>query len=270
MRRETTIPTTSGRTCVARIAEIRYETGGRSIVLEPLAGDSPEPPRLRIDEACLRAAERAQDHGLAVEVVWRDGAVSSIATLAAAPVPESLRDRLRAVRLVLLDVDGVLTSGAKTYSRDGLAALDFDARDGFGIGLLVRAGIEVALVTHGASDVVAARARDLGIEEVRDVVEDKGAAVRDLLASSGRTRSQALFVGDDLRDLAAFAEVGVSVAVADAAARVREAADWVTGRRGGEGAVREVADAILAAQEIDALSLLGGPALAETLLGRTR
>jgi 3-deoxy-D-manno-octulosonate 8-phosphate phosphatase (KDO 8-P phosphatase) len=110
------------------------------------------------------------------------------------------------------------------------------------------AGLEVALVSGAVSQAVRARAADLGIRHVRDGVPDKSAAVRALCRELGVAQEATLFIGDDLNDLAAFAAAGVRVAVADAAPELVACADWVTEHRGGEGAFREVVEAVLRAQ----------------------
>jgi 3-deoxy-D-manno-octulosonate 8-phosphate phosphatase (KDO 8-P phosphatase) len=163
---------------------------------------------------------------------------------------------LAKIKLVALDVDGVLTNGIKYYDAAGLAGLSFNARDGLGIYLLLRAGIKVSLVTNGRSDIVKARAVDLGISELLEGVEDKGLAMRRLREKYAAKKIETLYVGDDLWDLAAFEQVGISVAVPEAPEPVLKAADWITKNRGGRGAVREVADAILAAKGIEQNSLL--------------
>jgi 3-deoxy-D-manno-octulosonate 8-phosphate phosphatase (KDO 8-P phosphatase) len=171
--------------------------------------------------------------------------------------PTELRNRLSGVRLVIFDVDGVLTSGKKLYTADGLYALEFDARDGLGIHLLQLASVKLACITNGKSAVVSRRAADLGIRLIKDGVSEKGTAVRELIAAAGVSVEETVYVGDDLWDLPAFDEVGTSIAVPDGVQEARDAADWVTERPGGAGAVREIAEAILEAQDRDSLELLG-------------
>jgi len=159
---------------------------------------------------------------------------------------------LRPLRLLALDVDGVLTRGEITWGEaaDGslFEAKSFSARDGLGLGLARAAGLEVAWVTGRASPVVTRRAEELGVTHVLQGARDKGAVLTALLDRLGLTREATLYAGDDLNDLPAFAVAGVTVAVADAADRLRSAAHWVTAAPGGGGAVREVVDAVLAAQ----------------------
>lgn len=158
------------------------------------------------------------------------------------------RARLAAARLVVCDVDGTLTDGAMYYSASGEELKRFSTRDGHGIGQLRSAGITVALITAENSPIVTARAAKLGIAHVVLGCADKGAAVRELRAELGLGEDQVVSIGDDLGDLAAFAVSGTAVAVADAVKQVREAADLVCDAAGGHGAVRELADEILASR----------------------
>jgi len=166
------------------------------------------------------------------------------------------KDKLAEVALVALDLDGVLTDGGKQYGPSGLSGLTFNARDGLGIYLLQKAGIDLVLLTSECGDIVRSRASDLGISEVLESLDNKRTALRLVRERRQLRTEQLLFVGDDLWDLEAFPEAGVRVAVADATPQVVAGADWVTIRHGGHGAVREVADALLAARDVDPLTLL--------------
>jgi len=159
-----------------------------------------------------------------------------------------LADRAAKIKLLMTDVDGVLTDGGIYVASSGERFLRFDAKDGMGIALLRQAGVIVAIVTCGANPAVEHRARMLGIEDVIMACPDdgKGEVVRDLMSKHGVTQEQTAFIGDDINDLPAFREVALSIAPADAVREVREAADWVTSAPGGRGAVREVAEMILA------------------------
>ncbi len=180
--------------------------------------------------------------------------------MAAARLPRlpSLRRRLAAVRLVAFDVDGVLTDGGLWFGPEGGEWKRFDARDGLGLSALVRAGVHVAFVSGRTSPAVALRARGLGVAADLQGVTDKAAAVRDLRARFALDRPAVAFVGDDLVDLPAFAESGVSLCPADARPEVLARADGVLRARGGRGAAREAAEAILRARNlVDALPGLG-------------
>ena len=163
---------------------------------------------------------------------------------------------LRGLRAVITDMDGVLTDAMKYYGATGLELLGFHVRDGLGLELLRRSGMLVAIVTTSNSDILSHRAADLGITDVFRSARDKRSTLRAYREKYKLSRDEMLYVGDDLWDLEAFAEVGVRVAVADAVSAVLNAADWVTECRGGQGALREVADAILEAKGIDPLELI--------------
>ena len=158
------------------------------------------------------------------------------------------RPRWSAVRALVTDVDGVLTDGGLYFAESGDELKRFDVRDGQGLVLLCEAGLLVAIVTRKQSTIVTRRARDLGITEVHQNITDKAAAVRDLLARHAIAPRDAAYVGDDLGDLAALRLVGLPIAVKDAVPQVRRAAHYVTKLAGGHGAIREIADLILAAR----------------------
>lgn len=160
----------------------------------------------------------------------------------------SLEDRLRAVRLLLLDVDGVLTDGSIIYSDAGAETKIFNVRDGLGIRMLQRAGVTVGIVTGRSAEALRHRCRNLGIDLLFDGVGDKGAALPAILEKTGRRADAVAFMGDDLPDLSLMGRVGTAIAVADAAPEVLAAAHLTTKRPGGEGAVREAAEALLKAR----------------------
>jgi 3-deoxy-D-manno-octulosonate 8-phosphate phosphatase (KDO 8-P phosphatase) len=163
-------------------------------------------------------------------------------------VTRPARARLAGVRLVALDVDGVLTDGGIWYTERGDELKRFDVRDGQGLVLLREAGVLTAVVTRRHSDIVERRARELGIVEVHQDATDKAAVVSAMLARHGVPPAEACYVGDDVGDLPAMALVGLPVAVADAVPAVRRAAAYVTRASGGRGAVRELCELILAAR----------------------
>jgi 3-deoxy-D-manno-octulosonate 8-phosphate phosphatase, YrbI family len=155
---------------------------------------------------------------------------------------------LAKIRLLLLDCDGVLTDGGVTWTEDGIEQKTFNIRDGLGIKLWQRAGGQVGIVTGRSSRVVAWRARELGIDFVRQGVGDKLAVVADLLAACGLDWQAVAYVGDDLPDLPVVSRVGLGVAVADACPELCAAAGLVTRLRGGRGAVRELIEQLLKAR----------------------
>jgi len=159
--------------------------------------------------------------------------------------PKALRERARRVRLLVLDVDGVLTDGRLYLSPGGEELKVFDVRDGSGLVAVRQAGIELAIISGRSAAAVDRRALELGIGHVQQGVRDKGAAFDALLGTLGIDAAASACVGDDTADLPMLGRAGFSIAVADAHAEVRAAVDWVTTRPGGRGAVREVCDLLL-------------------------
>ena len=159
--------------------------------------------------------------------------------------PKALRERARRVRLLVLDVDGVLTDGRLYLAPDGEELKVFDVRDGSGLVAVRQAGIEIAIISGRSAAAVDRRALELGIGHVQQGVRDKGAAFDALLATLGIDAAASACVGDDTADLPMLGRAGLSIAVADAHTEVRAAVDWVTTRPGGRGAVREVCDLLL-------------------------
>ncbi len=151
----------------------------------------------------------------------------------------------REIRLLLLDVDGVLTDGGLYYFAAQGLALRFHVRDGFGLRRAVAAGLIVGVISGRDSAQVRRRVEELGLQEIHLGVRDKQAVVEEILARRNLPASAACFIGDDVVDLPAMAAVGFPVAVADAENEVRQAAQLVTRRSGGHGAVREVIDLLL-------------------------
>ena len=161
---------------------------------------------------------------------------------------KQLREKLNAVKLVALDVDGVLTDGKAFYGSDGFEGLSFNVQDGSGIKYLQRCGVEVALITGRTVEAVAARAEVLGIEHVYQGAKVKREAWDALKSDTGLEDEAICYVGDDLPDIPVLRRAGVAVAVANARPEVREVAEIITAAPGGEGAVRELAEMILKAR----------------------
>ena len=157
-------------------------------------------------------------------------------------------DKLKRIKLLLLDVDGVLTDGNIVYNDTGAEIKAFNAKDGLGIKMLMGAGIEVGIVTGRASRALLHRCDNLGISLIFDQVRDKTGVLEVISKEKGVEAEHIAFVGDDLVDIPLMKRVGLSVAVADAHETVLEHADMVTSAQGGDGAVREVCEAILKAQ----------------------
>lgn len=156
--------------------------------------------------------------------------------------------RARRVKLLIFDVDGVLTAGQLLFGPDGEALKIFHARDGLGINAAHRAGLKTALITGRESEMVRRRGTELSITDICQGAQDKIAHLERLLAKHNLTANEVAYTGDDLNDLAVMERAGLACAVANAAPEVKAAAHYVTGRAGGDGAVREVVELILKAQ----------------------
>ena len=156
--------------------------------------------------------------------------------------------KARRLEWLVLDVDGVLTDGRLHVSADGELFKSFDVRDGLAIQLAQAGGIAVGLLSARSSEIVERRAAEVGIAEIIQGSDDKGAALRQLLARRGLEAAAVAYMGDDLQDLAALAAAGLSAAPADAAAEVRAAVDYATAAAGGRGAVRELVERLLVAR----------------------
>lgn len=172
-------------------------------------------------------------------------------TDAAAKTAPSLEERLRRVRLVITDVDGVLTDGGLYYGADGECLKRFCAQDGLGMVLLQKAGIRVAILSGRDCPALRRRLADLGITLFRLGKVEKRAACEALLQEAGVSPEESLFLGDDLPDLDGFACCGLGIAVANARDRVQRAAHLVLNARGGQGAFRELADRLLHARQAE-------------------
>jgi len=164
-------------------------------------------------------------------------------------VPERLRGRLAAVRMMVFDVDGVLTGGDILYTDEGAEGKFFDVKDGLGLRVAYDAGLAIVLMTGRSSRVVERRARDLHIHDVLQRVGDKAEALRQLAVEKGIPLERIAFMGDDINDREAMRAAGVSIAPADAVDEIRDLANLVTDRPGGHGAAREAVEAVLRAQD---------------------
>ena len=164
----------------------------------------------------------------------------------------SAQEKAKAVKLLALDVDGVLSDGGLHYSSgaDGefRESKTFFTADGLGIKMLQQAGIQVAIITGRQSALVARRAEELSIAHLIQGRDDKLSALEELLPRLGITLQEVAYMGDDLPDVAAIKACGLGMSVADGNEYVAEQADWRSGRGGGRGAVREACEFILQAQ----------------------
>lgn len=149
------------------------------------------------------------------------------------------------LKLLVLDVDGVLTDGSLYFSNSGEELKAFNSQDGLGIKLLIQHGINVAIITGRTSEIVANRASMLGITDLVQGCDEKLLALKQLAAKFEVGLHEIAYIGDDLPDLPPILSVGLGIAVANANPEVKSRAKWCSNRRGGEGAVREACDLIL-------------------------
>jgi 3-deoxy-D-manno-octulosonate 8-phosphate phosphatase (KDO 8-P phosphatase) len=163
-----------------------------------------------------------------------------------------VHERAARIRCVFLDIDGVMTDCKLYLGPDGTELKAVNVKDGLGIKYLLRNGIEVAVISGRPSDAMQRRLEHLGLTHIYLATEDKLPAYEAILAQLGLTDEQCAHMGDDTPDLPLMRRVGLALTVADAHPKAMAAAHWVSRHRGGDGAIREAADMILAAQGIDA------------------
>ncbi len=161
---------------------------------------------------------------------------------------QDIQERAARIRLVIFDVDGVLTDGSLFLGDDGQEYKAFHSRDGLGMTLLQDTGVQLAVITGRTSQVVRSRMESLGISNVYQGYQDKLPPYEELKARLSLTNEMVAYVGDDLVDLPVMRRVGLAIAVSDAHPRVRQHAHWHTRAGGGRGAAREVCELILDAQ----------------------
>ncbi|NOY05340.1 MAG: HAD hydrolase family protein [Chlorobi bacterium] len=164
-------------------------------------------------------------------------------------IPETHQKKLREIRAIFLDVDGVLTDGSIVYTSDGAELKAFHVQDGLGIRLAMEKGLRVGLITGRSSEVVERRARELGITDLYQGSLDKASVLDEIEAVYDLTDEQVAYMGDDILDLPVLRRVGFSAAPANAHPAVLQAVDFVTQKTGGNGAVREMIDYILSARD---------------------
>jgi 3-deoxy-D-manno-octulosonate 8-phosphate phosphatase (KDO 8-P phosphatase) len=162
-----------------------------------------------------------------------------------------LIDRAARIRLLVLDVDGVLTDGRLYFDNRGNETKAFCTRDGLGLRALQSQGIVLAFISGRQSEIVSQRAEQLGVEHVYQGRNDKLNAYNELLSDTGMEEQHTCYAGDDWIDIPVLDRVGLAVTVPEADALVKSRTHWVTTRGGGNGAVREICDLILAAQGLD-------------------
>lgn len=195
------------------------------------SGSSSYPSDCELTQALLEKARKRQE-STEKGYVWR-----------------SCLPRAKGLKLFLLDVDGVLTDGTITYTHEGNEIKSFHTRDGLGIRLLMESGVEIGLITARESEAVKRRAQDLGLRYVFQKVKNKLEIFENLLKELKLNPSEVGYMGDDWLDLPLLVRVGFAATVEDAVPEVLQVAHYVTKRKGGRGAVREVCDLILEARE---------------------
>ncbi|KAF0155658.1 MAG: 3-deoxy-D-manno-octulosonate 8-phosphate phosphatase (KDO 8-P phosphatase) [Syntrophaceae bacterium] len=161
---------------------------------------------------------------------------------------EEIQGKLKKIKMLVLDIDGVMTDGSIIMDSDGREMKNFNVRDGHGLVMIQRHGIQVAILTGRTSTVVDHRARDLKITEVYQGALNKKEIFAQILKKNNLTPDTISYMGDDIVDIPVLKMVGFSVAVADALDLVKKTVDYITVNRGGQGAVREICEMLLMAQ----------------------
>lgn len=164
-------------------------------------------------------------------------------------IDDEIKARASRIKLLLLDCDGVLTDGRITLLPSGDEQKTFNVRDGQGLVLFHRAGLRSGIISGRSSSLVDRRAEELGIEFVRQGIQNKVEVLEEVLEIAGIKPAETVFIGDDLADIPLMLRVGFAIAVADATAETKKVADFITKENGGAGAVREITDLILQAQQ---------------------
>ena len=172
---------------------------------------------------------------------------------------QDIRAKAAEIKMVIFDVDGVLTDGSLFLGDDGQEYKAFNSKDGHGMKMLQNSGVQIAIITGRTSEVVRIRMESLGIQHVYQGIHDKRTAYTALKQSIGLADQQIAYVGDDVVDLPVMSQVGLAISVADAHPLVNQHAHWTTTKAGGQGAAREVCELLMDAQQTLA------PALAEYL-----
>jgi 3-deoxy-D-manno-octulosonate 8-phosphate phosphatase (KDO 8-P phosphatase) len=161
---------------------------------------------------------------------------------------EDAYDRAKKIKLIVFDVDGVMTDGRIVLDENGTESKFFNVRDGHGIKMLVRAGVQAAIITGRSSKVVEYRGKELGIQYIRQGALNKAEVMGVLLKDTGLTAEEAAFMGDDLVDIPAMNLAGLAVAPSDSVSEIIECAHVITDTEGGKGAVRELCEFVLKAK----------------------
>ena len=162
---------------------------------------------------------------------------------------KSVKEKLKRIRMLMLDIDGVMTDGRIIMDDEGRELKNFNVREGHGLKVMQRYGIKVAIITGRQSNLVRHRAKEMDIKDVYQKVFNKKEVFEKILKKHKLSPDETAFIGDDIVDIPVLKRVGFSVAVADAVDVVKKQVDYITSHKGGKGAVREVCEMILKAQE---------------------
>lgn len=161
---------------------------------------------------------------------------------------QDITEKAKKIKLVIFDIDGVLTTGALFIGDDGQEYKAFNSKDGHGLRMLQDSGVEVAIITGRTSNVVAHRAKDLGITRIYQGKREKLPAYKELIKETGLSHEEIAYVGDDVVDLPVMSKVGLAICVQDGHSFVKQHSHWITESNGGCGAGRDVCEMILEAQ----------------------
>ncbi|ULL19037.1 3-deoxy-D-manno-octulosonate 8-phosphate phosphatase [Paenibacillus sp. H1-7] len=158
--------------------------------------------------------------------------------------------KIKKIKIFIMDVDGTLTDGTIIMDSNGIESKHFNVKDGMGITLAHKAGMLTGIISARKSEIVSRRAQELNITYVKQGVSDKLAALYEILNETGFEKEEAAFIGDDINDISCCNEVGLSLAVSDAADELKEIVNYILSKEGGKGAVREAVELILKNKEL--------------------
>ncbi|MBI5250760.1 MAG: 3-deoxy-8-phosphooctulonate synthase [Desulfomonile tiedjei] len=238
------------RDFVSPLAMAAVAAGADGVFMET----HPDPDNALCDGPNSLPLFQVEQLAVTLREIWKIAAANSAQPVR--PVSEqveshgpSLQEKLKKIRLIIFDVDGVLTDGRITFGSGQLEIKSFNVRDGHGIKIAKRCGLEIAFVTGRSSDVVSRRAQDLGIERLYQGMWDKRPALTELMEELKLSPDQVAVVGDDVVDIPLMRRVGVSFTVPEAPENVRSEVQVITRNNGGCGAAREIVEMILKAQD---------------------
>ncbi|HMK34451.1 MAG TPA: 3-deoxy-8-phosphooctulonate synthase [Desulfomonilaceae bacterium] len=236
------------RSYIAPLARSAVAAGANGIFMEV----HPDPDRALCDGPNSLALEHVEDLVINLRQISRLVPVSEPQTAHTGDAMEqnakNFQEKMKLLRLIVFDVDGVLTDGKITFGSEDLEIKSFNVRDGHGIKIAKRSGLEIAMITGRTSDAVLRRARELGVSKVYQGMKDKRPALAELLKELNLLPEHVAVVGDDIVDIPLMRRAGLAFTVPEAPEEVRREADFVTGSSGGCGVAREILDMVLKAQ----------------------